>query len=991
VIDAISSLNTALEGRYVVESELGRGGMATVYLARDTKHDRHVALKVLRPELAAVIGSARFLNEIRITARLQHPHILPLHDSGEAGGYLFYVMPYVEGETLRARVAREGQLPLDDAVNITRQIADALAYAHSRNVVHRDVKPENILLQGEHAVVADFGISRAIEAAGRARVTATGLAIGTPAYMSPEQASGAERVDGRSDVYSLACVLYEMLGGEPPHTGVTPQAILARQLTGDVQSLRPLRTSVTPQLDAVLRRALAPAAADRFATAHDFGTAVRSAVRASAAIRAVRSLRVTRRSIVIAAALLVAGITVAAVVLLRSRSTGAASDGRAGVAVFPFRPGGTGEGWSETLADLLATALEGTPGLRIADPWALWQPLRPTRGARAIAPDPDEAERLARGAQAGHYVMGSVTQSGERLELSVRIYRAGTSEPLQSILAGGATDSLADIVQHLAVQVIGSLWAVEDSAPSVRRIEGYATRSAEALKAYLDAREAMRRGRVAEAAQAIDRALAADSSFAIAYVEAARVKSWAAFMEGRAFVGILPLAERALAIGDSLSERQRLRAQWMLASVRTDGAAAAEAAQRLIHLDGADLEAWDMAAYTHQVYGWQYGAQPDRALEAADRVVELDSTFVPGLLRRGWLAAATGDADDRRRQLARLSTSDTTSALVRGAMLGLEGLLVADTDLGSVFDQIGQYDPPVWLGALRQLRAGAPDRAEQLLATLAQTAGPGFPQRLVTGGTAQLAGSAGRIVALDSSIRSGQYDDLGGFARTLDLYIIASSIGGLGDSAVTERALTRVAAFIPPDSALTFFETRPVWWGAWAIGAWHAMYGDSTVTRRWHEVLGTLPCCGGTSEDYVGSLQSDLEARLAARRGELDSALVLARRAFDLWTIHTENVIESHPEPAMRLHMGLLLSATGHPDSAEAILSSLVPPVTWVGFLTARASFELGELAAARGAAALAARRYAAALALWRLGGREVADWRERAEAGLALARRRGG
>jgi len=209
-------LRTALADGYTVDRELGHGGMAVVFLAQDLKHHRPVALKVLRPEVAAALGAERFLREVRFVAQLHHPHILPLYDSGEAAGLLYYVMPYVEGETLRDRLKRETQLPLEDALAITREVADALTYAHGHDVVHRDIKPENILLESGHALVADFGVARAITAAGGEQLTDTGIAVGTPSYMSPEQASGESRLDGRSDTYSLGCVLYEMLTGEPP-------------------------------------------------------------------------------------------------------------------------------------------------------------------------------------------------------------------------------------------------------------------------------------------------------------------------------------------------------------------------------------------------------------------------------------------------------------------------------------------------------------------------------------------------------------------------------------------------------------------------------------------------------------------------------------------------------------------------------------------------------------------------------------------------------
>src|SRR3954451_17049279 len=231
--ELLSRLQSALADRYRLEREVGAGGMATVYLAQDIRHARRVALKVLRPELAAVIGGERFLADIQITAKLQHPHIQLLFDSGEADGYLFYVMPYVEGETLRDRLTREKQLPVADAVRITTEVASALDYAHRHGVIHRDIKPENILLHDGEALVADFGISLAVSQAGASRMTETGMSLGTPHYMSPEQAMGEREITARSDVYALGAVLYEMLSGEPPFTGPTAQDIVAKVMTAE--------------------------------------------------------------------------------------------------------------------------------------------------------------------------------------------------------------------------------------------------------------------------------------------------------------------------------------------------------------------------------------------------------------------------------------------------------------------------------------------------------------------------------------------------------------------------------------------------------------------------------------------------------------------------------------------------------------------------------------------------------------------------------------
>jgi eukaryotic-like serine/threonine-protein kinase len=320
VIDDSTALATAIADRYSIEREIGRGGMATVYLARDLKHDRHVALKLLNPELGAVLGVERFLSEIRVTANLQHPNLLPLFDSGAAAGLLFYVMPYVDGESLRHRLDREKQLPVDEALHIALAVANALDYAHARGVVHRDLKPENILLQHGEPLVADFGIALAVSNAGGARVTQTGLSLGTPQYMSPEQATGDRVIDGRSDIYSLGAVLYEMLGGEPPHTGTTGQAIIAKLMTEEPRPLTALRRLVPAHVDAAVHRALEKMPADRWSTAREFAEALRGERPAGVIARGRRGSRSTVTWIVGAVAAVATLVAVTEGVLLEQRA-----------------------------------------------------------------------------------------------------------------------------------------------------------------------------------------------------------------------------------------------------------------------------------------------------------------------------------------------------------------------------------------------------------------------------------------------------------------------------------------------------------------------------------------------------------------------------------------------------------------------------------------------------------------------------------------------
>jgi serine/threonine-protein kinase len=382
VADLTEQLTSALGDRYRLERELGRGGMATVYLAQDLRHHRRVALKVLHPELAYALGTDRFLREIEVAANLTHPHILPLHDSGEAAGLLFYVMPYVEGESLRGRLNRERQLPVDDAVRIAREVADALAYAHDHGIIHRDIKPENILLSGGHALVADFGIARALGQSGGERLTETGMTVGTAAYMSPEQALGDRQIDGRSDGYSLGCVLYEMLAGEPPYTGPTAQAIIAKRLSDPVPSVRRIRPGIPEGLASAVTRALAPVVADRWPTSAEFARAVtasstESATAATAGAAQVpardpsaahggSALSESRRTLLVAALAFLLGLGV--LFAWRQSQPGESEpSGPKRLAVLPFENLGSPEDdyFADGVTDEVRGKLAALPGLQV--------------------------------------------------------------------------------------------------------------------------------------------------------------------------------------------------------------------------------------------------------------------------------------------------------------------------------------------------------------------------------------------------------------------------------------------------------------------------------------------------------------------------------------------------------------------------------------------------------------------------------------------------
>ena len=452
-------LGQVFSARYTLERELGRGGIATVYLARDLEESRLVALKVLRPDVAAALGTERFLREIRLTAQLQHPHILGLYDSGEVEGALYYTLPYVAGESLRARLRREPQLPVEEAVRIATQVGQALAYAHSHGIVHRDIKPENILLETTEsetrALVSDFGIAQALNAAGGERLTATGFAIGTPAYVSPEQASGAQ-VDRRSDLYSLGCVLYEMLGGEPPYTGPTGQAILAKQANEPVPHLRALRPEIPAAVEQAVTRALAKSPADRFATAEQLAAAL--APGEPAATVRLRRWRARRMTAVALGLLLVGAVVAGSAVLLRhwpraARPAASANARRVVVAVFQNQTGDPSlDPLGDIVADYLARGLAETRLVEVIDARA--EQARDSAHAAGAA----TARALAHALGAGSAIWGAYARQGDSLRFEAQLTDAATGKPLAAIAptespAGLQTEGVEALRQHVMAAV----------------------------------------------------------------------------------------------------------------------------------------------------------------------------------------------------------------------------------------------------------------------------------------------------------------------------------------------------------------------------------------------------------------------------------------------------------------------------------------------------------------------------------------------------------
>jgi serine/threonine-protein kinase len=675
VNETFARLAAALADRYRIERELGAGGMATVYLAQDLKHDRRVAVKVLRPELAAVLGAERFLAEIKVTANLQHPNLLPLFDSGAAGQrggrtdeFLYYVMPYVEGETLRARLERERQLPVDDTVRLVTLLAHALDYAHAHGVIHRDLKPENILLQAGQPVIADFGIALAVAQAGGSRVTETGLSLGTPYYMSPEQAAGERNIDAKSDQYALGAVTYEMLSGEPPHTGPTAQVIIARLMAEKPRSLHATRPGVSHTLDLAVHRALAKSPADRFPDCGAFARALAPTTARAPALR------------LIIAALVVVMLLVAAVLLGRrfSPSDAAAVPGNDNtVAVMLFDNVTRDTMYSylgEGLAAEIATTLGRVPRLEVRSPGAV------RSAQRGIDPDPLEVGRRL---NVRNVVEGNFQRGGDRIRVSVRLVSlpSGTQRWTESYTRPAA-DLLTvqeEIARAVVVAIAGQLLPQESSVLAARP-----TRNPEAYDHFLRGNFQLARRTPAGVARAIDEYSAAlwlDSTFAQA---SARVGlGYALYLDwGWQFPGGVP-TDSQLALGmraadlalrlDSTSSDGWMARGYLLGfrHPRTlDGVL--EALKRATQLEPTNAEAW------HQYASWLTGVgefdvaldglrrarmiEPSRAVtwlqqaqvleiqrqdaaarQSYDSAIAIDPEFYAAYFQRTWVRLRAGD------------------------------------------------------------------------------------------------------------------------------------------------------------------------------------------------------------------------------------------------------------------------------------------------------------------------------------------------------------
>ena len=682
-----------LADRFEIEREVGHGGMATVYLARDRKHDRRVAVKVLRPELAASLGAERFLREIRTAARFQHPHILPVHDSGDSNGLLYYVMPYVEGESLRDRVARETQLPLDEALRITREVAGALAYAHSHDVVHRDIKPENILLSDGHALVSDFGIARAMSSASGDTLTQAGLAVGTPAYMSPEQAAAEDKVDGRTDVYALGCVLYELLSGHPPFLGSTPHEIIARHTLDPVPPLRTSRPNLPEHVERAVMTALAKSPADRFKTIDAFGEAL---------AKPVDEPRRAKRPWVVALAL--SGVLVAALLysLVWKRGTASSpaqtSSEAPSIAVLAFRNIGGDPNdvpLSDGISEEIATTLGKVKGLDVKGP----------RSAFSFKDKSLSLAEIGRSLRVRYLIDGSVRRSGRQLRITVRLLQAANDSALWTE-DYRPTDADIFAVQDTIARTVSDRLRVRFTGAERTSIARPPTDSPEAHWLYQQGRYFFEKRDSASLAKAqvyFEQAIAKDSTYALAYTGVSD-----AYMHRSTFGYVRPetgypeakrYAERALDLDSTLAETHSTLAfgatfyywdwptagrefakalrlgpnlpaahlwhSWYLMAVDSVPAAIAEGREAV------RLDPFSSVVNTRLITLLFYGGRYNEALDQANHAFELDSNFFQIRTERARVYVWLGRCEDA---LADLPHSRPQSA---PNLLGIRGYAYA--------------------------------------------------------------------------------------------------------------------------------------------------------------------------------------------------------------------------------------------------------------------------------------------------------------------------
>ncbi len=883
-------LRGALAGSYAIERELGRGGMATVYLAQDLKHKRPVAVKVLNPEIGRMVGPERFLREIEIAARLTHPHILPVFDSGTADDLLYYVMPFVRGESLRQRIEREGALPIGDAVRIAREVADALDYAHRRGYVHRDVKPENVLLEEGHAFVADFGVARALAGDGAAasKLTEVGIAIGTPYYMSPEQAAGDERIDGRADLYALGCVLYEMLSGKPVFEGATAQTVARQHLYDTPRRLRTLRTDVPPALETVVARALAKTPAERWTSGAEIAAALESGD-----VPAFRAGRRRGRWLALGGA--VAAAATAVLVLRGARGDRPVDPALVAVAPFDVLAPEL-QLWREGLVDVVARNLDGAGAIRIVAPTIA---VRRWEG-RADAPS---ARLLGRRTGAGLAVFGTlVSAGGDSVRLTATLYDVAAARPIQDFQVRDVADRMDRVADSLSLELLRALPGTRQMGAV--RLVSVGTGSLPALRAFLRAEQFYRQTNWDSAITYYERAIAQDSAFAMPWWRVGTALGWQRS-------GIDTLSRRyharAGALNRGLAPRDSLlvAADSLTAAIYSKGLAAdwQRGLRLFAGLEDAvrrypeDPEVWYALgeARYHFGRGMPQGTPDRQTLAAFDRAIALDSAFGPAYIHAVQLGLAL----------------DGTPAALRYA----DAYLALDPkDVNAAGIRL-----------VRALLAGDPG-AEALLDSATH-------QELIHAIGSSFGGSDSTEVAVRIAREALRRPKSGPLDSLADRYrlsgILASrghlreAVGLAGDAPFLAADMMAFGAVTPDSTEAAFRRWLATDWLESALPRWWAARGDTGMIQAYIARLDSVARGAPLRRpDLRGVPPALLQRRIALARTGGRAALELARGDSGA-ALRTLLAVPDSACPecgALQLGTAHLLAATGRLEEAAARL-----------------------------------------------------------------------
>jgi tetratricopeptide (TPR) repeat protein/tRNA A-37 threonylcarbamoyl transferase component Bud32 len=792
-------LEAALAGTYEIDREIGRGGSAIVYLARDIRHERLVALKVIHPKISATLGMDRFLREIRIAASLQHPNILPLLDSGNADGLPYFATPYVEGSTLRELLASRGQLSFDEACTLTREIADGLTYAHAQGIVHRDVKPGNVLLSNGHAVLADFGLARAMTSEVGETITGSGEVGGTVQYMSPEQVHGSTEIDERTDVYSLACITYEMLCGEPPFTGRTAWAVVARQMSHTAESLQVTRPGVSAETDGVIARALHKDPSHRFGRAADFANALELSFAAAAKPMARRKALV--RGI---AGMLIAIAAVISLFMWIPREAAPGLDAQS-VMVFPLidaRGEERVEGAGEQVAIMIGAALDHVEPLRWIDGWD-W--LDPADRADMASWTIQQGVTIARRRGAAYVIDGRIMSRNDTVDLVLRLHDTEDGALIERSIASGLASqvNLPELGRQAVVRLLPSL--IDPNRPvHADALSGFEPL---AVAAWLQGEREYRKADFSLALDLFQRAVDSDSSMALAAIRGAQAASWTS----RPQVA-LELIEIALEQEASLTNKQRLLANGLRSYYQGSADTAAQQLRDAISLDPEWSDAWMALGEVYYHLLPVGGSNTDRAESAFRSARRFDPDFTPPLVHLSELALRRGDVDE-----ADALTSEFQSAN-RDSPLAGRHLDLMSNCVGQGPDEM-RWDEEIDQSAFAVLEAGVqmgvtgayPDCAVAAFRALREFGNETYAWSALVGLQSSYLAMGRHEEARQAILSAHQFE------KQQKYFFVAGAISGAPFAEEAEAAIRSLEAEGGVMSATQL----------WAIGAWHATMGRS--------------------------------------------------------------------------------------------------------------------------------------------------------------------